>query len=39
MGAPTGPIGWADDGLTSLIPGSIAQDLIGHPFNCPDRRW
>jgi alpha-glucosidase (family GH31 glycosyl hydrolase) len=27
---------WADDGLDSLIPESIAQGLIGHSFNCPD---
>jgi alpha-glucosidase (family GH31 glycosyl hydrolase) len=30
------PRSWADDGLTSLIPESIAQGLIGHSFNCPD---
>ncbi len=27
---------WGAGGLTSLIPESIAQGLIGHPFGCPD---
>jgi alpha-glucosidase (family GH31 glycosyl hydrolase) len=27
---------WGHGGLGSLIPESIAQGLIGHPFNCPD---
>ena len=27
---------WGADGLASLIPESIAQGLIGLPFNCPD---
>jgi alpha-glucosidase (family GH31 glycosyl hydrolase) len=27
---------WGHGGLASLIPESIAQGLIGHPFNCPD---
>ena len=27
---------WGSKGLASLIPESIAQGLIGHPFNCPD---
>ena len=30
------PRSWANDGLNSLIPESIAQGLIGHSFNCPD---
>ncbi|MFZ1410175.1 MAG: glycoside hydrolase family 31 protein [Micropruina sp.] len=30
------PATWGADGLLSLIPESIAQGLIGHPFNCPD---
>lgn len=28
--------GWKDNGINSLIPMSIAQGLIGHPFICPD---
>ena len=27
---------WGAIGLASLIPESIAQGLIGHPFGCPD---
>jgi alpha-glucosidase (family GH31 glycosyl hydrolase) len=27
---------WGASGLASLIPESIAQGLIGHPFVCPD---
>jgi alpha-glucosidase (family GH31 glycosyl hydrolase) len=27
---------WDGEGLESLIPESIAQGLIGHPFICPD---
>lgn len=30
------PATWDGHGLTSLIPESIAQGLIGHPFICPD---
>jgi alpha-glucosidase (family GH31 glycosyl hydrolase) len=30
------PRAWGRNGLGSLIPESIAQGLIGHPFNCPD---
>ena len=30
------PAVWEYGGLASLIPESIAQGLIGHPFNCPD---
>jgi alpha-glucosidase (family GH31 glycosyl hydrolase) len=30
------PAVWGYGGLGSLIPGAIAQGLIGHPFNCPD---
>jgi alpha-glucosidase (family GH31 glycosyl hydrolase) len=30
------PPAWGRDGLASLIPESVAQGLIGHPFNCPD---
>jgi alpha-glucosidase (family GH31 glycosyl hydrolase) len=27
---------WGTDGLGSLIPGVVAQGLIGHPYGCPD---
>lgn len=27
---------WDGDGINTLIPNSIAQGLIGHPFICPD---
>ena len=27
---------WDGDGLNTLIPNSIAQGLLGHPFICPD---
>ncbi|WP_420119888.1 glycoside hydrolase family 31 protein [Nakamurella sp.] len=30
------PATWDGHGLASLIPESIAQGLIGHPFGCPD---
>ena len=30
------PPSWDGHGLVSLIPESIAQGLIGHPFVCPD---
>ncbi len=30
------PPSWGRNGLASLIPESIAQGLLGHPFNCPD---
>jgi alpha-glucosidase (family GH31 glycosyl hydrolase) len=30
------PATWDERGLGSLIPESIAQGLIGHPFSCPD---
>jgi alpha-glucosidase (family GH31 glycosyl hydrolase) len=30
------PPTWGRDGLASLVPESVAQGLIGHPFNCPD---
>ena len=30
------PSRWDGHGLASLIPESIAQGLIGHPFSCPD---
>ena len=30
------PPTWGGHGLASLIPESIAQGLIGHPFVCPD---
>jgi len=30
------PPAWGRDGLGSLIPESIAQGLLGLPFNCPD---
>ncbi|WP_241158289.1 glycoside hydrolase family 31 protein [Cohnella candidum] len=30
------PHSWGDDGLKALIPNSIAQGLMGYPFNCPD---
>ena len=30
------PSTWGAGGLASLIPDSIAQGLIGHPFVCPD---
>jgi alpha-glucosidase (family GH31 glycosyl hydrolase) len=30
------PATWDGHGLASLIPESIAQGLIGHPFVCPD---
>jgi alpha-glucosidase (family GH31 glycosyl hydrolase) len=30
------PATWGGHGLASLIPESIAQGLIGHPFGCPD---
>jgi alpha-glucosidase (family GH31 glycosyl hydrolase) len=30
------PPTWDGHGLASLIPESIAQGLIGHPFGCPD---
>ena len=30
------PADWGGHGLASLIPESIAQGLIGHPFVCPD---
>ena len=30
------PADWGGGGLGSLIPESIAQGLIGHPFVCPD---
>ena len=30
------PPTWGAGGLASLIPDSIAQGLIGHPFICPD---
>jgi alpha-glucosidase (family GH31 glycosyl hydrolase) len=30
------PATWDGNGLASLIPESIAQGLIGHPFVCPD---
>jgi len=27
---------WGKDGLNDLIPNSLAQGLMGHPFVCPD---
>jgi len=27
---------WGDNGLAHLIPGMLAQGIMGHPFSCPD---
>lgn len=27
---------WTNDGIDTIIPNSLAQGLIGHPFICPD---
>ena len=27
---------WVNDGIDTLIPSSIVQGLVGHPFICPD---
>lgn len=30
------PHTWADDGISSLIPDTLLQGLLGYPYSCPD---